>query len=163
MSPARATTPPPSPLHRRLLALWRAFDGTLVPGLWVGRSDAYTLPPLTNVEARIFHDSVGLETRADLHGIAEVDGERYAWVGVIHRGDDPAGESDVDRLFDAASAELAASLTDVVGVVPWLLSPTGVTAAARARLLEAGALFSAGEDVESLLEAFGLDEDPPSA
>lgn len=144
-------------LHDRLLSLWEAFDGTPVPGPWVGKTDAFIVPPLRDVEARTFTDSVGLGARADLHGLADIDDEIYAFIGVIHRGAEPAGESDVDRLFDAASSELAMTLGEVAAVVPWLLSPAGIIASSRARLLEAGALFSGRKDVRNLLEAFDID------
>ena len=146
-----------APLKSRLHTLWTSFDGTPIPGKWVGKLDAFILPPLRELEARSYADAVGLAAKADLHGLADIDGEVFAFVGVIHRGNAPAGESDVDRLFDAASAELANSLGTVFDVVPWLLSPTGITARARARLLEAGALFSGQSDVENLLKAFDID------
>ena len=149
-----------SPLQAKLLELWRAFDGTLVPGPWLGRSDAMMLPPLEDVQVRVFTDSVGLTSKADLHGVAHIDGEQYAWIGVIHTGAEPAGDSDVDRLFDSASTELATALGEFDGVVPWLLSPSGIKSGARGRLLEAGALFSGRSDVRNLLEAFDIDPSP---
>lgn len=144
-----------------LIVLLRSFDGTPVPGTWVGRPDAMILPYLEDVKMRTLHDSEGLDAVADLFGVAHVDGERFAWVGVIHFGPEPADDRVVDRLFDVAKTEISTELSRFDGVMPWLLSLSGIKAEARARLLEVGALFSGRAEVIHLLDAFDLPTELP--
>ncbi len=133
-----------------LMLLW---DGREVSGVF-GSDEEVVLPAFTNVYDTMVKAVADRAYQIDVYGFTLVNGRPAAWAAECRYRNRKAGRKDVEKFAAALDAlKEDRNLTSIHG---WFISIEGFTEGALEALEEHGVYYSNKNELNALLEAFGL-------